>query len=121
MEVRGHQLNADLEVKLRSRHIHQPKENTSKFDPNVSIRHPSILDMLSLMAMKISPLYKRIDEEGGSDFGHIAAMTSCAKGQLGALNAGSFCERCMYCANLIVTDGNVILLDDEVVLLRMNF
>ena len=44
-------------------------------------------------------------------------------GQLGALNAESFCERCLSCANLVVTDGNTLLLDDEVsmlVELRMN-
>ena len=50
-------------------------------------------------------------------------MASCAKGQIGGLNAESFCERCLSCANLVVTDGNPILLDDEVmmlVVLRMN-
>ena len=50
-------------------------------------------------------------------------MASCSKGQLGALNAESFCERCLSCANMVVTDGNTLLDDDEVtmlVILRMN-
>ena len=50
-------------------------------------------------------------------------MASCAKDQLGALNAESFCERCLSCANLVVNYGNTILLDEEVtilVVLRMN-
>ncbi len=44
-------------------------------------------------------------------------------GLLGALNAESVCERCLSCANLFVTDGNTLLLDEEVsmlVELRMN-
>ena len=44
-------------------------------------------------------------------------------GQLGALNAESFFERCLSCANLVVTNGNILLLDEEVsmlVELRMN-
>jgi len=39
------------------------------------------------------------------------------------LNAESFCERCLSCANLVVNDGNVILHDEEVTMmavLRMN-
>ncbi len=73
--------------------------------------------------MDISSLYKRLEEEGNADFGHLPAMASCAKGQLGALNAESCCERCLSCANLVVNDGNTILLDEEVtmlVMLRMN-
>jgi hypothetical protein len=97
--------------------------NWSNVDPSVTIRDPSAPDMLELMGMNISALYKRLEEEGGSTFGHLPTMTSCAKGQLGALNAESFCERCMSCANLDVTEGNTILLDEEVtmlVVLRMN-
>ena len=50
-------------------------------------------------------------------------MASCSRGQLGALNAESFCERALSCANLVVTDGNTLLGDEEVemlVILRMN-
>jgi hypothetical protein len=50
-------------------------------------------------------------------------MASCSKGQIGALNAESFCERCLSCANMVVTDDHTFLQDDEVkmfVILRMN-
>jgi hypothetical protein len=88
----------------------------------VVIRDPLAPDMLELMGMNVSMLYKELDE-GGFVFGHLPAMASCAKGQIGALNAESFRERCLSCANLVVTDGNTILHDEEVkmmVVLRMN-
>ena len=51
-------------------------------------------------------------------------MASSSKGQLGALNnAESFCERCLSCANMIVTYDNPLLYDEELtmlVILRMN-
>ncbi len=49
-------------------------------------------------------------------------MASCSKGQLGALYAESFYEQCLSCANMVVTEGNTLLQDDEVkmlVILRM--
>jgi hypothetical protein len=72
--------------------------------------------MLEVMGMNVCSLYRGRDE-GGSQFGHLSAMASCAKGQIGALNAESFCKRCLSCANLIVTGGNTILLDEKVMLL----
>ena len=50
-------------------------------------------------------------------------MASCSKGQLGALNAESFCERCLSCDNMVVSDGYTLLLDEVVkmlVILRRN-
>ena len=50
-------------------------------------------------------------------------MAACSKGQIGALNAESFCERCLSCANLVVDEGNTLLGDKEVselVILRIN-
>ncbi len=113
----GHQLSAEFDVKFRAWRNHPPKVNWGKVDPNFSIRDPTAPDMLELMGMNISSLYKRLEEEGVSDFGHLPAMASCAKGQLGALNAESFCERCLSCANLIVIDGNTLLVDEEVTML----
>eukprot|EP00966_Prymnesium_polylepis_P231272 5351934-Prymnesium_polylepis.1 len=40
-------------------------------------------------------------------------MAACSKGQIGALNAESFGERVLPCANLVVHDGNTLLDDDE--------
>ena len=50
-------------------------------------------------------------------------MASCSKGQIGALNAESFCERVLSQSNLVMTDGNTLLSDEEiemVVILRVN-
>ena len=55
--------------------------------------------------------------------GLIPLMASCSKGQIGALNAESFCERVLSQANLVMTDGNTLLSDEElemIVILRMN-
>ena len=50
-------------------------------------------------------------------------MAGCSKGQIGALNAESFCERVLSVANLVVTDGNTVLKDSSVTkltILRIN-
>ena len=94
----------------------------SKVDEKVTIENPDALDMFELMEIDISALYKGLDE-GGIQYGYLPAMASCSKGQLGALNAESFCERCLSCANMVVTDGNTLLPDEDVkmlVILRMN-
>ncbi len=92
-------------------------------DEKVTLRDPSAPDMFDeLMGIDVSTLYKGLDE-GGIQYGYLPAMTSCSKGQIGASNAESFCERCLSCANMVVTDGNTLLQDDEVkmlVILRMN-
>eukprot|EP00966_Prymnesium_polylepis_P232265 5372460-Prymnesium_polylepis.1 len=44
-------------------------------------------------------------------------------GQIGALNAESFCKRVLSCANMVITDGNTVLNDPETIkltILRMN-
>ena len=56
-------------------------------------------------------------------YGYLPRMASCSYAQLGALNAESFCERALSCANLVLTDGNTVLSDEELemlVILRMN-
>jgi hypothetical protein len=62
--------------------------NSSKVDPNVSIRDQSALDILELMGMditNISSLYKKLEEENGSYLCYLLAMASR---QLGTLIAG---------------------------------
>jgi hypothetical protein len=46
-------------------------------------------------------------------------MASCSKGQFGALNAESFCERVISAANLVVNDGNTLLSDTYMTMLTV--
>ena len=46
-------------------------------------------------------------------------MASCSNGQIGALNAESFCERVISAANLVVSDGNTLLSDKHVTMLTV--
>lgn len=54
-------------------------------------------------------------------YGFILIMASY--GQIGTLNAESFCERVLRCAGHVLTEGNTLLDDEELemlVILRMN-
>ena len=46
-------------------------------------------------------------------------IASCSKGQIGALNAESFCERVISAANLVVNEGNTLLSDKHVTMLTV--
>jgi len=77
------------------------------------------------MHLDIGPLYEKIAREDPERkrFGFLPLMASCSDGELGALNAESYAERIISCANLIVDDGNTLLGDDvleKLVILRMN-
>ena len=39
---------------------------------------------------------------------YIPLMASCSYGQIGALNAESFCERVLRCAGHVLTEGNSV-------------
>ena len=109
-------------MKLRAWRNKPAAVDRSKVDDKVTLRDPSAPTIFDLMGMDISILYKGLDE-GEIRYGYLPAMAPCSKGQLGALNVESFCERCLSCANMVVTEGNTLLLDDEVrmlVILRMN-
>ena len=50
-------------------------------------------------------------------------MAASSFGQIGALNAESFCERTLRCAGHVLTEGNTLLSDEELemlVILRMS-
>jgi hypothetical protein len=64
----------------------------SKVDDKATLRNPSAPDMFKLMGIDISPLYKGLDE-GGIQYDYLPTMALNPKGQLGASNAGSLCER----------------------------
>jgi hypothetical protein len=78
-----------------------------------------------LMPLNVGKVYKSIidSDPDGRVYGHLPHMASCSKGQIGALNAESFCERVLSCANMVITDGNTLLNDPETIkltILRMN-
>ena len=77
------------------------------------------------MHLPIGKLYKKImlNDPERKRYGFIPLMASCSRGELGALNAESFSERMLSCANDVMDEGNTLLSDAEVemlVLLRMN-
>ena len=77
------------------------------------------------MPLDMGSLYRAL-EGNDSDrrlYGWIPRMASCSYAQIGALNAESFCERVLSCANLSLTEGNTMLGVEELemlVVLRMN-
>ena len=87
---------------------------------------PSGYDLLEdLMPLGMGVLYRQLilTDPQRRLYGYIPLMAACSTGQIGALNAVSFCERVLSVANLVVTDGNTLLSDDEVemvAVLRVN-
>ena len=82
---------------------------------------PSSPSLIELMSLDIGPIYN--DMTKNSLYGYLPLMVGCSIGQLGALNAESFCERVLSCANNVVKVDNTLLDDFEVemlVTLRMN-
>ena len=78
-----------------------------------------------LMPLNVGRVYMDLIKKDTtqSSYGLIPLMASCSVGQLGALNAESFCERILSCANIIMTEGNTLLSDEELemlVVLRIN-
>ena len=74
-----------------------------------------------LLTLDMSKFYLKLlsDEK----FGLFPLMAGCSLGQIGALNAESFCEQLISVANLIQTKGNTLMKDDLIkmlVILRMN-
>ena len=87
--------------------------------PEENLSHP--LDMSDLMALDIGPMYRKLEQE--KVYGYLPLMAGCSTGQIGALNAESFCERTLSCASNVLTEGNTLLGDEELemlVVLRMN-
>ena len=74
-----------------------------------------------LLPLNIGKLY--IQAYQSNKYGYLPLMASSSKGQLGALIAESCCERVISVGNMISTDRNVVLNDDELemlVVLKMN-
>ena len=117
------QVNADLESDFRSAWRHWRKQNINwqKEFPNAQLpEKPDIFQ--HLIKLNIGPLYTSL-QAGTKEFGYLPLMASCSEGQIGALCAESFCERVLSQCNLVLTEGNTLLSDEElemVVILRMN-
>ena len=74
-----------------------------------------------LMPLKIGSVYKAFSKD--PVLGYLPLMAQASKGQIGTLNAESFCERCLSMANLVMTEGNTLLSNEEtgmLTTLRMN-
>ena len=97
-----------------------------EFPKELEGKDPDALDTVrDLMPLDIGILYRKIEasDKERRSFGYIPRMACRSIGQLGALNAESFCERVLSNANLVMTDGNTLLSDEELemlVILRMN-
>ena len=89
---------------------------------NVDVDVNEELDLVAdLMTIPIGKIYQDLLKD--PKFGYLPLMAKASKGQIGTLNAESFCERCLSCANLVMTDGNTLLSDEEtgmLTCLRMN-
>ena len=94
------------------------------FDKGTSPPFDLIDDMLPL---DVGPFYMSLLEKSHSgkhpNFGFIPLMAISSQYNIGALNAESFCERIISAGNLVMTDGNTLLNDNELemlILLRIN-
>ena len=83
--------------------------------------NPASSTLMELMALDIGPMHKELSIS--KLFGLLPIMAGYSIGQLGALDAESFCERVLSCANNVVRTDNTLLDDVEVeilVVLRIN-
>jgi hypothetical protein len=88
-------------------------------EANLRVEKPDLID--DLMHLDMGVVYNSLLKQ--PEFGSLPLMASCSRGQLGNLNAESFCERILSCVNTVVTPGNTLLSDEEIemiVVLRMN-
>jgi len=89
---------------------------------SVPIKEDAPVDLVAdLLMLNVGQIYKELSKD--SKFGYLPLMAQASKGQIGTLNAESFCERGLLAGNLIMTDGNTFLSNDEaeyLAVLRMN-
>ena len=73
------------------------------------------------MGLDMGPLYLKIiaEDPDGVKFGYIPLTASSSFGQIGALNAESFCERILRAAGHVMTEGNTLLNDEELEMLTV--
>ena len=88
--------------------------------PDLELKMP--IDLMQLLEADVGIIYERIEKEDPQRqrYGYIPRM---AHGLIGALNSEGFCERMLWEARHVMTDGETLLADDEMeklTLLRMN-
>ena len=79
------QLSTQFDAKFRAWRNHPSTVDWRKVDKNEQLAEPSAPDMFESMGMNIGEMYKTLEEDGR--FGFLPSMASCAKRELGALNA----------------------------------
>ena len=90
-------------------------------DEKAAFVNPVSPTLMEIMALNIGHMSKELSIS--KVFGLLPIMAGCSNGQLGALNAESFCERVLSCANNVVRTDKTLLDDVDVemlVVLRMN-
>ena len=89
------------------------------------LKSMKIVSPLDLWEVDVGKLFARMIKEDPNrlKYGYLPIMATALHGSVGAFLASSFCERINSVANLVVTDGNTLLADEEInmlVVLRMN-
>ena len=98
----------------------------AEFPEELKGKDPAALDAVAdLLPLDVGKIYRKITETDTYRrlYGYIPLMASSSFGQIGTLNAESFCERVLRCAGHVLTEGNTLLSDEELemlVILRMN-
>ena len=92
---------------------------------NIPKNRADIKPMEHLIGLPVGKMYLKIFETDPlrNNFGYLPYMAICSKGQIGALQAESFCERVFSIAKGVINDGNTGLDDDyidKVTTLRAN-
>jgi hypothetical protein len=80
-----------------------------EFPGELKEKDPDSLDTVAdLMSLDVGKLYRKIIETDSDRrlYGYLPLMASCSYGQIGALNAESYCERVLRCAGHVLTEGN---------------
>jgi hypothetical protein len=101
-----------------------PEHHSCVQDPDEP--DPDTLDVVDdLMKVNVSKAYSDLQKADPlqTKFGWLLLMATCSKGNIGAMNAESYAERVISQANLVMTNGNTLLSDEELewlVVLRMN-
>ena len=84
------------------------------FDKNNTPPFDLIDDMLPL---DVGPFYMTLLEKSDSGKHPLFGFILSSQYNIGALNAESFCEQIISAGNLVMTDGNTLLNDDELEML----
>ena len=79
------------------------------YSTETTFKSPEDIDLMELLHIDVGPLYLKIKAEANPAYGYIPLMASSSYGQIGALNAESFCERMFSCAGGVMDSGNTLL------------